>query len=58
MPRSGRVLLPNYAHHIVQRGHNRQVVFPEHHDFQYYLGTLREWTHRHQGLSGVVEELA
>ncbi len=27
MPRTGRVVLPNYAHHIVQRGHNQQVVF-------------------------------
>ena len=27
MPRIGRVVLPNYPHHIVQRGHNRQVVF-------------------------------
>ncbi len=43
MPTTGRVLLPNCAHHIVQRGHNRQVVFPESHDFQYYLNTLREW---------------
>ncbi|MCY1346391.1 hypothetical protein D9M69_324750 [compost metagenome] len=34
MPRTGRVLLPNYPHHIVQRGHNRQVVFAEDADFQ------------------------
>lgn len=27
MPRLGRVVLPNYPHHVVQRGHNRQVVF-------------------------------
>ena len=27
MPRMGRVVLPNYPHHVVQRGHNRQVVF-------------------------------
>lgn len=27
MPRMGRVLLENYPHHVVQRGHNRQVVF-------------------------------
>jgi len=26
MPRMGRMVLPNYPHHIVQRGHNRQVV--------------------------------
>ena len=42
MPRTGRVLLPNHAHHIVQRSHNRQVVFPEDRDFMYYLDTLRE----------------
>jgi putative transposase len=27
MPRMGRIVLPNYPHHVVQRGHNRQVVF-------------------------------
>ncbi|HBO2773742.1 transposase, partial [Pseudomonas aeruginosa] len=25
MPRQGRVVLPNYPLHVVQRGHNRQV---------------------------------
>lgn len=29
MPRVGRVILPNYPHHVVQRGHNRQVVLGE-----------------------------
>ncbi|EPK4321119.1 TPA: transposase, partial [Pseudomonas aeruginosa] len=24
MPRQGRVVLPNYPLHVVQRGHNRQ----------------------------------
>ena len=43
MPRTGRVLVPNHAHHIVQRGHNHQVVFAEHHDYQYYLDTLTQW---------------
>ncbi|WP_256346595.1 transposase, partial [Pseudomonas gingeri] len=42
MPRMGRVVLPNYPHHIVQRGHNRQVVFAETGDFQRYLYDLRE----------------
>ena len=27
MPRMARVVLPNGPHHVVQRGHNRQVVF-------------------------------
>jgi REP-associated tyrosine transposase len=43
MPRLGRVVLPNYPHHIVQRGHNRQVVFAAEQDFKYYLETLSEW---------------
>ncbi|MFZ6045086.1 transposase [Pseudomonas sp. CR3202] len=42
MPRVGRVLLPNYPHHMVQRGHNRQVVFAEDADFERYLADLRE----------------
>ncbi|AFL73270.1 transposase [Thiocystis violascens] len=40
MPRIGRVILPNYPHHVVQRGHNRQVVFVEESDYRYYLDTL------------------
>ena len=42
MPRTGRIVLANYPHHIVQRGHNRQVVFAEPADFQRYLSDLRE----------------
>ncbi len=34
MPRMGRIVLPNYPHHIVQRGHNRQVVFAVAEDYQ------------------------
>lgn len=37
MPRQGRVVLPNYPLHVVQRGHNRQVVFAEDEDYQRYL---------------------
>jgi len=43
MPRTGRVLLPNNPHRVVQRGHNRQVVFAEVSDYQYYLKMLRIW---------------
>lgn len=43
MPRRARVILRNTAHHIVQRGHNRQAVFVEEADYQYYLATLKEW---------------
>jgi putative transposase len=38
----GHVVLPNYPHHVVQRGHNKQVVFAEPSDFTRYLDDLRE----------------
>jgi putative transposase len=43
MPRKARILVPNYPHHIVQRGHNRKAVFVGDEDYQYYLENLREW---------------
>lgn len=43
MPRRARLVLPNCPHHIIQRGHNRQVVFVEKEDYLYYLDALREW---------------
>lgn len=41
MPRMGRVVLPNYPHHVVHRGHNRQVVFAAEQDYQRYIADLR-----------------
>ncbi len=43
MPRMGRVMLPNYPHHVVQRGHNRQAVFAEPGDYRRYLETLADF---------------
>ena len=42
MPRTGRIVLPGYPHHVVQRGHNRQVVFAGEADYRRYLGHLQE----------------
>ena len=42
MPRSGRLVLPDWPHHVVQRGHNRQPVFTCDDDFEHYLGNLRD----------------
>jgi putative transposase len=42
MPRTARIEVPHYPHHIVQRGHDRNAVFVHHDDFTYYLDTLRE----------------
>jgi len=43
MPRKARILVSNYPHHIVQRGHNRKVVFLAGEDYQFYLENLKEW---------------
>jgi len=43
MPRTSRIVIAGYPHHIVQRGHNRQTVFATDGDFLYYLENLREW---------------
>jgi putative transposase len=42
MPRTARLLLPHLAHHIVQRGHNREPVFLSNADFRRYLDNLKE----------------
>lgn len=42
MPKMGRVVLADYPHHVVQRGHNRQVVFAAEEDYQRYVRDLRE----------------
>ncbi len=43
MPRQARLVLPHSPHHIIQRGHNRQVVFACDDDYAYYLDTLQTW---------------
>ena len=43
MPRKARIVVPNTPHHIVQRGHNKQVVFVSDDDYQYYLENVFEW---------------
>lgn len=41
--RTARIIIPDYPHHIIQRGHNRQAVFAGDDDYQYYLDNLAEW---------------
>lgn len=43
MPRKARIVVPNTPHHIIQRGHNREVVFVSDDDYLYYLENLKEW---------------
>ncbi|HUU40274.1 MAG TPA: hypothetical protein VMW42_04980 [Desulfatiglandales bacterium] len=42
MPRRSRIVIGGYPHHIIQRGHNRQVVFASDDDYLYYLDNLRD----------------
>lgn len=51
MGRSPRLFVPGLAHHIVQRGHNRNAVFFEDADYSFYLDNLIEWkTHYDVGV--------
>ncbi len=43
MARLARVILPNFPHHITQRGNRRQDVFFNAEDYAYYLELLKEW---------------
>ena len=43
MPRSARIVVAGYPHHIIQRGHNRGLVFASDEDYLYYLDNLKEW---------------
>ena len=42
MPRKIRFIIPNVPHHAIQRGNNRQDVFRDYEDRNYYLSVLRE----------------
>jgi len=46
VPRGSRIVLANLPHHVIQRGHNRQVVFAGEDDYGYYLATVQEWKER------------
>ena len=43
MPRKHRIAVAHYPHHIVQRGHNRKLVFVTEKDRLTYLATLQEF---------------
>jgi putative transposase len=47
MPRSARHVVPNYPHHITQRGNNRQDVFFTDDDYHLYLALLKRHALEH-----------
>lgn len=48
MPRKARVVLPQIAHHVVQRGNYQQTVFERDRDFRTYAYLIREYASLHQ----------
>jgi len=48
MPRQPRVIMPGFAHHIVQRGNNRNWVLSEDIDKLYFLKKMREYSQRYE----------
>ncbi len=48
MPRRGRLVVPEVAHHVTQRGNNRQVVFDSDFDRQLFLDLLADYAPRHR----------
>jgi len=53
MPRTSRVVISDYPHHVIQRGHNRQTVFTSDEDYQYYLDLLMKLKRRSKGVWNV-----
>jgi putative transposase len=47
MSRLPRLFLPNMPLHIVQRGHDRQPVFVQRRDFEYYVANLADAKSEH-----------
>ena len=48
MARNARVVLPNYPHHVTQRGNRKQTTFFNQHDYKYYLNVMAKLCHHHQ----------
>ncbi len=48
MARKPRLTVPDYPHHIIQRGNNRQAIFASTADYQAMLNLLREAALQHK----------
>ena len=48
MARNARVVLPNYPHHVTQRGNRKQTTFFNQHDYKYYLNVMAKLCCHHQ----------
>lgn len=48
MARQPRVVVPDLAHHVTQRGNNRRVVFRSVADYAFYTALLERYSRRHR----------
>ncbi len=48
MPRHARIVIPGVPHHVTQRGNNRQVVFRDDQDREFYLRYLAKKCRQHR----------
>lgn len=48
MPRSARLVIPDYPYHITQRGNYRQKVFEDDKDRHKYLSFIHTYSQKHQ----------
>lgn len=46
MPRIARICAIGYPHHITQRGNNKEAVFFEDDDREFYLKTISKYTYK------------
>jgi len=46
MPRLARAVVPDFPHHVAQRGNRRQQTFFGDHDYLLYTALMAEWCHR------------
>ena len=47
MPRIARIVIPNYAYHIKQRGNNKRNIFSEERDREKYLLFIDRYSNKY-----------
>src|ERR1700704_2438685 len=48
MPRLARAVVPDFPHHVTQRGNRRQQTFFCNDDYLLYMALIAEWCHRYR----------
>lgn len=43
MPRTARVIIPNFPHHILNRANNKEIIFLDDEDFRFFLQQVKKY---------------